>query len=112
VLDHLDEHRHLAGPVRPADLCHAFINDVSTKRIIYAAFMARFKPSNEEQAMPGTRERSAPIAYERYKADAARLRSQAIAEAFGRLRRLFGRRGPAASTGGRYGALGVAGCGQ
>ncbi len=29
MLDHLDEHGHLARPVRSADLCHRLINVVT-----------------------------------------------------------------------------------
>lgn len=53
--------------------------------------------------------RTAPIPYAHYRAEAARLRRQAIDEAFARLRRLLQRR----RQGDRgYGGLSGAGCGQ
>ena len=40
MLDDLDEHRHLAGPVDAGDLCHGFINVVSWSRIILGQIAA------------------------------------------------------------------------
>ncbi len=53
---------------------------------------------------------TAPIPYQHYRAEAARLRSEAIRAAFQRLGRFF--RGRARQGAQGYGALSGAGCGQ
>lgn len=55
-------------------------------------------------------QRTAPIPYEHYRAEAARLRREAITAAFRRLGQLLAGRGRRAERG--YRALTGAGCGQ
>ena len=62
--------------------------------------------------MHETQGRTAPIDYVRYRVEAARLRSEAIAGAFRRLGRLLAGRGRGRRADRVYDELSAAGCGQ
>jgi hypothetical protein len=112
IFDDLGEHGHLARAIDSDGLCHGIINDVMRSRIIVRSSLPDLSSRHKEQAMNGYLDQRPVIAFDRHKAEAARLRREAKAEVVDWLVRLFARRVSAQRTERPYGALSGAGWGQ